>query len=151
MKLTPTQARDKIRQELDKGNGAYINSRFYNVRVSAGILQVSYDFKTWADVAPGSEFRTYWGTAMFTYEPETTGKHLTVVWANGLVNDKWQEAFEVGNDHEITRETTTQYIISPLGFDIRINKSTLLAKGFRTGYGIRFEVTEVSQSVEVGV
>lgn len=73
MTLTPVQARNKIRQELDKGNGAYISARFYDVRVSAGVLQVSYDFKTWTDVAPGSEFRNYNGRPLFTYEPGTNG------------------------------------------------------------------------------
>lgn len=154
MRLTPMQARNKIRQELDKGNGAYINSRFYNVRVFAGILQVSYDFKTWTDVAPGSEFRNYWGSAMFTYEPDDSYKRLTVVAAN-IVNAEswagkpWAETFQAGAVVEVVRETATQYVIAPMGFEQKVYKATGLLVGYK---GSKSSVEfKVSQSVEVGV
>jgi hypothetical protein len=136
MKLTPVQARNKIRQELDKGNGAYIDARFYNVRVSAGVLQVSYDFKTWTDVKPGSEFRNYWGSAMFTYELETNYKALTVVSASFYNPDSefvkpWAETFQAGAMIEVVRETATLYVIAPMGFEQKVNKSTGLLVAYK--------------------
>lgn len=146
MKLTPTQARNKIRKELDKGNGAYIDARFFNVRVSADVLQVSYDFKTWADVAPGSEIRNGHGRAFFTYELDGSYKRLVIISTGGIdgaiwEGAEWADVFQVGNTVEVVRETATQYVIAPLGFEQRVNKATCLlvnAKGSK--HYIEFEV-----------
>lgn len=136
MKLTPVQARNKIRQELDKGNGAYIVARFYDVRVSSGVLQVSYDFKTWTDVPPGSEFRNYWGSAMFTYEPDDNYKRLVVVSTGGIdgatwAGAAWADVFYVCSTIEVVRETATQYVIAPLGFEQRVKKATGMLASYK--------------------
>jgi len=68
MKLTPLQASKKIREHLNQGNGIYIDGRYYDVRVHAGMLQVS-DFRSWFVVQPGAEFRNSHGRTLFTYEP----------------------------------------------------------------------------------
>lgn len=72
MKLTPNKARDMVAKELAKGNGIYIDGRYFEVRVNAGVLQVS-DFNSWFDVAPGSTFRNAHGRDLFKYEPLESG------------------------------------------------------------------------------
>ena len=148
MKLTPTQARNKIRQELDRGNGAYMAARFYDVRVSAGFLQVSYDFESWEDVAPGSEVRNGHGRALFTYEPETDYKALIVVAASianpeSVAGKPWAETFKAGAVIEVVRETATQFIISPLGFEQRVYKSTGMLVGYKgSKSSVKFKVKQ---------
>lgn len=68
MQLTPLQASKKIREHLNQGNGIYIDGRYYDVRVQAGVLQVS-DFNSWFDVQAGAEFRNSHGRTLFVYEP----------------------------------------------------------------------------------
>jgi hypothetical protein len=67
MKLTPKQAAVKIQSHLNKGNGIYIDGRYFEVRVCAGVLQVS-DFNSWFNVSDGSVFRGGHGETLFTYE-----------------------------------------------------------------------------------
>lgn len=142
MKLTPTQARNKIRQELDKGNGIYIDTRFYDVRVKAGILQVS-DFNSWFNVAPGSEFRNGHGRAMFTYEPDDSYKRLAIVSASGIASATWEQTFQAGAVVEVVRETATQYVIAPLGFEQRVSKATCLLMGYKgSHHSVQFKVIE---------
>lgn len=69
MKLTPTAAARKITAHLNKGNGIYIDCRYFEVRVKDGVLQVS-DFNSWFDVKEGSVFRGSHGDTLFTYEME---------------------------------------------------------------------------------
>lgn len=147
MKLTPIQARNKVAKELDKGNGAYIDARFYKVRVSAGVLQVSYDFETWTNVAPGSEIRNGHGRAIFVYEPDNSYKRLTVVSALGIhPGYEWVNAFQVGHVVEVVRETATQYIIAPMGFEQKVYKSTGMLAGYKgSKHSIEFKVTEPVQ------
>lgn len=71
MQLTPLQACKKVREHLNQGNGIYIDSRFYDVRVQNGVLQVS-DFNSWFDVKTGAEFRNSHGRQLFVYEPVDT-------------------------------------------------------------------------------
>lgn len=131
MKLTPAQAAHKIQVELAKGNGAYIDTRFYKVRVKAGVLQVSYDFANWVAVTPGSEFRSYFGTVLFTYEPDHSYKRLIVTETVKVVHPEWLEAFEVGEHIEVVRETAQFFIIAPMGFDQKVSKATLRISGLR--------------------
>lgn len=72
MKLTPTAAAAKIRAHLNKGNGIYIDCRYFEVRVKDGVLQVS-DFNSWFDVKEGSVFRGSHGDTLFTYEMDVPG------------------------------------------------------------------------------
>lgn len=67
MKLTPKQAATKVQSHLNKGNGIYIDGRYFEVRVKDGVLQVS-DFNSWFDVLDGSVFRGSHGETLFTYE-----------------------------------------------------------------------------------
>lgn len=76
MKLTPTAAAAKIRAHLNKGNGIYIDCRYFEVRVKAGVLQVS-DFNSWFDVKEGSVFRGSHGDTLFMYEQDTPGPDST--------------------------------------------------------------------------
>jgi hypothetical protein len=138
MKLTPTQARIKIRQELDKGNGIYIDARFFDVRVKGGVLQVS-DFNSWSDVEAGSVFRNGNNRTLFTYEPDNSAKRLAVVSANGLAAGE-AEAFQEGETFEVLRETATQYVILPCGTEKRVNKISLRLAGFRAGFGVQFQI-----------
>ncbi|MNI43087.1 hypothetical protein D3C87_1427520 [compost metagenome] len=143
MKLTPTQARNKIRQELDKGNGAYICARFYDVCVKSGVLHVSYDCDTWEPVAPGSEIRNGHGRAFFTYEPEQAYTRLVVASVQGLKHPAWVEAFPVGGVVEVVRETATFFIIAALGIEQKVSKSTLLIAGHaQGGHVVQFKTIE---------
>lgn len=140
MKLTPTQARIRIRQELNKGNGIYIDCRFFDVRVKAGVLQVS-DFNSWFDVEPGSEFRNGHGQALFTYEPDDSYKRLEVVAAIGIENTHSAEVYTAGNTVEVLRETLTQYVISAVhNYEMRVSKATLLLMGLKKGMRVQFKV-----------
>lgn len=147
MKLTPTQARNMIRKELDKGNGIYIGSRFFDVRVKAGVLQVS-DFNSWFDVPTGSVFRNGHGRDMFTYELDASYKRLQVVTAhiaNGSswAGSPWVETFQVGAVVEVLRETATQYVISPMGFELKVSKDTGLLAGYKgSKHRVEFEVVQ---------
>lgn len=67
MKLTPKQAATKVQAHLNKGNGIYIDGRYFEVRVKDGVLQVS-DFNSWFNVADGSVFRGSHGETLFKYE-----------------------------------------------------------------------------------
>ena len=67
MILTPKQATIRIRKHLNKGNGIYIDGRYYDVRVKDGVLQVS-DWNSWFDVKDGAEFRGSHGEQLFIYE-----------------------------------------------------------------------------------
>lgn len=138
MKLTPTQAANKIREHLAQGNGIYIDSRFYQVRVKAGVLQVS-DFNNWFDVAPGSVFRSTHGRDLFKYEPEEPTNTLTVVSVSGLKHPAWVEAFEVGATIEVIRETATQYVIFALDLEQRVSKKTGQIMGANGGHFVQFE------------
>jgi hypothetical protein len=68
---TAKQAQTQIRKELAKGHGIYIDGRYFDVRIEAGVLQVS-DFNNWYNVEPGSEFRNPHGRTLFKYEPAPT-------------------------------------------------------------------------------
>lgn len=67
MKMTPQKAQKMIQAHLNKGNGIYIDGRYFEVRVKGGVLQVS-NFNSWFDVADGSVFRGSHGDNLFTYE-----------------------------------------------------------------------------------
>lgn len=134
MKLTPTQARDKIRLELNKGNGIYIHGRWFDVRVHEGKLQVS-DFHHWHDVEPGAGFRNAHGRDLFTYEPDYGYKRLIVVSANEATFDM----FAPGAQIEVTRETAQFYIISPGLGEIKVSKKTLLVGGNSIARGVQFK------------
>lgn len=68
MKLTPMQAEIKIRKHLDKGEGIYVDARYFGVRVQNDVLQI-YHNDFWFDVKPNSEFRNGHGRTLFVYEP----------------------------------------------------------------------------------
>lgn len=138
MKLTPMQAANKVRDHLALGNGIYIDARFYQVRVKAGVLQVS-DFNSWFDVEPGSVFRGSHGQTLFTYEPVDTYKRLTVTMVSGLKHQAWIDAFTVGEAVEVLRETATQYVIQPLGHEQRVSKKTGRIMGANGGHFVQFE------------
>lgn len=137
MKLTPTQAANKIREHLNHGNGIYIDGRYYAVRVKAGILQVS-NFNNWFDVKPGAEFRGSHGQTLFVYEPVEPTNTLTVLWCD-VKHSVWIETFQPGEVVEVVRETATQYVIAPMGFEQRVSKATRRITGFKTACGVQFE------------
>lgn len=68
MKLTPMQAEIKIRKHLDKGEGIYIDGRYFSVRVVDGVLEL-HDAYNWHPVKPNAEFRNGHGRTLFVYEP----------------------------------------------------------------------------------
>lgn len=138
MKLTPTQARNVIRKELNKGNGIYIASRWFDVRVHEGKLQLS-DFNHWRDVEPGSEFRNGHGRTLFTYEPDLGYKRLTVVSAN----EETFDMFRPGAEFEVLRETAQFYVISPYLGEIKVSKKTLLVGGNTIARGVQFKAPSV--------
>lgn len=134
MKLTPIQARNLIRQELNKGHGIYIDSRFYDVRVKSGKLQVS-NFNSWFDVAPGSEFRNPHGRALFTYEPDEGYSRLLVV----SVPESATSILQPGDACEIIRETALFYIVSPHLGELKVSKKTLIVGGSSAARGAQFK------------
>ena len=69
MKLTPMQAEIKIRKHLDKGEGIYVDSRYFNVRVQDGYRLQLWTDNFWFDIKPNSEFRNGHGRTLFVYEP----------------------------------------------------------------------------------
>lgn len=135
MKLTPIQARDKIREELNKGNGIYINCRFFDVRVIDGVLQVSQGSQIWHTVEAGSEFRSYWNSALFTYEPNFDYKRLVVESTTGMLHKSLPE----GSTVEVVRETAQYLIISPLGEELKVSKATLKVVTAGSAKGIQFQ------------
>lgn len=137
MKLTPTQARDLIRQELNKGHGIYIDGRYFDVRVKSGKLQVS-DFNSWFDVAPGSEFRNPHGRTLFKYEPDEGYKRLSVV----SVPESATDFLQPGDACEIIRETALFYVVSPHLGELKVSKKTLLVGGNSAARGLQFKVPQ---------
>lgn len=135
MKLTPIQARDKIREELNKGNGIYIDSRFFDVRVFNCVLQVSWRENEWFNVEPGSQFRSYWGTALFTYEPSFDYKRFVVETTTGKLHQQLPERTVV----EVVRETAQYFIISPLGEELKVSKATLKVVNAGPAKGIQLQ------------
>lgn len=144
MKLTPSQACAMVREELNKCNGIYIDSRFFEVRVFNCVLQVSQSPDIWHDVAPGSAFRSYWNKPLFTYEPVSDYKQLTVLWSAGLNDDKLSEVLAAGCTVEVVRETATQYVIAPLGVELRVSKKSERLQGYKKAEGVQFQKVENS-------
>lgn len=142
MRLTPIQARDKIRQELNKGHGVYIAGRWFDVRVHQGKLQVS-DFHHWHDVEPGSEFRDPHGRTLFKYEPEQVYPRLVVE----SVGPRTGNMFSPGDVVEIVRESTMYYVISPGLIELKVSKKTLLIGGSTAARGSKFKLP-VTQAIK---
>lgn len=68
MKLTPMQAEILIRKHLDKGEGVYVDGRYFSTRVNDDVLQL-HNGRDWFDVKPNAEFRNGHGRTLFVYEP----------------------------------------------------------------------------------